>query len=114
MTLIMGGHYWKGQKLRDEQEVLAAARETLEIQLGIPKELETLVHKVTVQRDCIPQYKVGHQEWVGRVQKQVKEVYGGRLMMAGGAYNGLGIGTVGVSDCIRGAREVVSTLMGPV
>ncbi|MCS7312435.1 MAG: protoporphyrinogen oxidase [Acidobacteria bacterium] len=58
-------------------------------------------HRVWVQRwtDGLPQYTVGHLKWVETVEQAIARYPG--LHVAGAGYRG-----VGLSDCIRQARQV--------
>ena len=60
----------------------------------------------TYQRNCIPQYHVGHVDLVERIHKTVAQMYGNRLVLAGAAYHG-----VGVNDCVLDAYKAVDRLV---
>jgi oxygen-dependent protoporphyrinogen oxidase len=52
----------------------------------------------------MPQYHVGHQERIGRIEAQVVELPG--LALAGSAYHG-----VGISDCVRTGEETAEKIV---
>lgn len=100
VTVMLGGHWWDGwPALPDEKEGLAMARSVLERQLGIKEEPEAW--QVNLQRDCIPQYTVGHEQKLKDAHNAIWRQYKGRLRVAGNWMSG-----VGVNDCLRSAYEV--------
>lgn len=80
------------------------AKTVLGRHLGISEEPKAV--RVGLQRECIPQYTVGHYERMGDVHRMLKEGFGGRLLVAGNSYTG-----VGLNDCVRAALEVAVALM---
>jgi protoporphyrinogen oxidase len=104
VTVMLGGHWWDGwTAFPSEEEGLLIARSLLERHLKITE--RPVAWNVALQRDCIPQYTVGHHM---RMQKALWELSGETwkgLSVAGASYNG-----VGVNDCIRGARDVAKSL----
>ena len=100
LTVMLGGHNWDGwPAYPDETEGLAMAKAVVERHLGIKEEPE--VYSVNLQRDCIPQYTVGHEERLKSAHINIEREYKGRLRVAGNWMWG-----VGVNDCIRSAWEV--------
>ena len=75
------------------------AKTVLGRHLGIMEEPKAV--RVGLQKECIPQYTVGHYERMGAVHKLLKEGFGGRLRVAGNSYTG-----VGLNDCVRAAMDV--------
>ena len=61
---------------------------------------------VTLQKDCIPQYMVGHCDRMSQLHQDLVKEYNGRWRVAGSSYCG-----VGVNDCIRSAYETVRDLV---
>jgi protoporphyrinogen/coproporphyrinogen III oxidase len=104
ITVMLGGHWWDGwPSYPNNDDGIAMAKNLLARHLGIKE--EPAASHVTLQRDCIPQYTVGHHM---RMQKANWELGGDAwrgLSVAGAAFNG-----VGVNDCVRGARDVVKAL----
>jgi hypothetical protein len=80
------------------------ARSVLERHLGIKE--EPLATNVALQRECIPQYTVGHDARLKAAHEELARNFGGRLAVAGSSYTG-----VGLNDCVLAAREVVDRLV---
>ncbi|KAL8758998.1 MAG: hypothetical protein Q9199_001086 [Rusavskia elegans] len=104
VTVMLGGHWWDGWiAYPDEEQGARMAKAILQRHLGVSEEPQA-VH-VGLQRDCIPQYTVGHHSRMAQAHEALKR-FNGRLRVAGNSYNG-----VGLNDCIRSAREVVMGLV---
>lgn len=107
LTIMMGGYWFKsafGGESPSKELLLQTAVEEVRASLGVvvaPKE-----HCVSVLRDCIPQYVVGHAATVKCLRRLLRGEQGGRrgvaLALAGNAYDG-----VGVNDAILSARSAV-------
>ncbi len=105
VTVMLGGHWWDGwTAYPDEEEGASMAKAILQRQLGISEEPRAT--RVSLQRDCIPQYSVGHQKNMEDASRQLKRMFQGRLRVAGNSYTG-----VGLNDCVRAARDVVQGLV---
>ncbi|KAE8449369.1 hypothetical protein EG329_008270 [Mollisiaceae sp. DMI_Dod_QoI] len=101
VTVMMGGHWWDGfDAYPDEEEGSAMAQSILKRHLKIDTP-PTLV-RVSLQKDCIPQYTVGHHSRMESGHEELKDVFKGKLAVAGNSYTG-----VGLNDCVRAARDVV-------
>ncbi|KAF2213746.1 hypothetical protein CERZMDRAFT_39157 [Cercospora zeae-maydis SCOH1-5] len=101
LTVMLGGHWWDGwPALPNEQEGVALARSVLERHLGIKEEPEAW--QVNLEKDCIPQYTVGHEQRLKDAHNNIWRQYKGRLRVAGNWMSG-----PGVNDCLRSAYEVV-------
>lgn len=106
LTVMLGGHWWSDFQPGDypsEDDGVRMAQDVLRQHLGISD--EPVLCKATLQRNCIPQYGVGHEEQMGRLTNELL-AFGGRLRLAGISYTG-----VGLNDCVRAAREVVDGLV---
>ncbi|KAK5114462.1 hypothetical protein LTR62_002397 [Meristemomyces frigidus] len=104
LTVMLGGHWWnEWPSFPDEKEGLAMAKSVLQRHLNITEEPEAWA--VNLQRDCIPQYNVGHEERLKTAHSNVRREYKGRLRVAGSWMSG-----VGVNDCLRSAWDVVQGL----
>ena len=104
LTVMLGGHNWDGwPAFPDEQEGLALAKAVLERHLGITEEPE--VFRVNLQKDCIPQYTVGHEKRLKTAHVNLQRDYKGKLRVIGNWMWG-----VGVNDCLRSAWEVVRNI----
>ncbi|KAF7190952.1 Protoporphyrinogen oxidase [Pseudocercospora fuligena] len=104
LTVMFGGHWWDGwPAYPDEKEALSMARSVLERHLGIKEEPEAW--QVNLQKDCIPQYHVGHEQKLKDAHNTIWREYKGRLRVAGNWMSG-----VGVNDCLRSAYEVANNI----
>lgn len=104
VTVMLGGHWWDEWKAYPDEEMGASmAKDVLKRHLGISEEPQAI--RVGLQKDCIPQYVVGHH-WRMEEGHEALEEYGGRLRVAGSSYTG-----VGLNDCVRAARNVVMGLV---
>lgn len=120
LTVMLGGHHWDTRPGRSPAEggayrqpwptadqAVEMARETLRLHLGVLE--PPLVTNVALNRDCIPQYTVGHDARLAAIRAALRREggrFGGRLRLAGPSYKG-----VGLHDCIRSAREAVTGLV---
>lgn len=123
LTVMLGGHYWDacpggsaaeggvdrraGPCYPTADQAVEMARETLRLHLGVFE--PPLATNVALNRDCIPQYTVGHDARLADIRAALRREggrFGGRLRLAGPSYKG-----VGLHDCIRSAREAVSGLV---
>lgn len=100
LTVMLGGHWWDGwTDYPSPEDGIQMARNLLERHLNI--KAEPLVARATLQKDCIPQYEVGH---VDRVLSYAKKLgsFKGRLKVTGNWISG-----VGVNDSILASFELV-------
>ncbi|KAF3906561.1 hypothetical protein ABW20_dc0107921 [Dactylellina cionopaga] len=99
LTVMLGGHWWDGNSsFPSEEDGVLMAREVLQHHLGITEApAETMA---TLQRDCIPQYAVGHAGRLRQVHENLMDKMGGKLVLAGNSYGG-----VGLNDCVRSGRD---------
>jgi len=104
LTVMLGGHYWNDWPVfPTEEEGLAMAKSLLSRHLGITE--EPAAHMVNIQKDCIPQYTVGHEQRLKDVHAKLIDTYGGKFRVAGNWARG-----VGVNDCLRSAWDVAREL----
>ena len=105
LTVMFGGHWWNNlADLPDERQGAQMAQSLLQRHLGvtdIPK-----ATKVTLQKECIPQYTVGHCERMWNTHHELKRISGGRFRVAGSNYGG-----VSVNDCVRSAYETARGIL---
>ena len=105
VTVMLGGHWWDGwEAYPDEEEGAMLAKTILARHLGIVQEPQSV--NVGLQKDCIPQYTVGHHSRMTQAGAAL-QMFEGRLRVAGSSYTG-----VGLNDCVRAARDVVMGLVG--
>lgn len=101
ITVMLGGHWWDGRDDHpDEMQGARMAKAVLKRHLAIGE--DPRVVKVTLQKDCIPQYHVGHHQRMIDISNDLKRNFKGRLRVVGSSYTG-----VGVNDCIRAAKNLV-------
>ncbi|QSZ33754.1 hypothetical protein DSL72_005325 [Monilinia vaccinii-corymbosi] len=104
VTVMLGGHWWDGfETYPDEEEGVSMAKSVLKRHLNIDQEPE-MVH-ASLQKDCIPQYTVGHEQRLEQAHYELLSAYKGRLAVAGNSYTG-----VGVNDCVKAAKLVASNV----
>ena len=106
VTVMLGGHWWDGNSsFPSEEEGLLMAKEVLQHHLGITEQpVETMA---SLHMDCIPQYGVGHAGRLRQVHEDLMDKMGGRLVVAGNSYGG-----VGLNDCVRSARDAAFGVAG--
>ncbi|RPB26191.1 Protoporphyrinogen oxidase [Terfezia boudieri ATCC MYA-4762] len=105
LTVMMGGHYWKGRTTYpNDGEALQNARNLIKRHLGIV-DFPALM-QVSTQVNAIPQYTVGHHDRMAFGHELLRMYFNGRLAVAGSSYSG-----VGINDCTRSAYEVVRDLL---
>lgn len=101
LTVMMGGYWFESlfgnnpplESLLDV--AMKEVKETLKISI------KPVRHKVSILKDCIPQYNVGHFERVHNSRKLIHDLKL-PLTLAGNSYDG-----VGVNDAIMSARKAV-------
>lgn len=104
VTVMLGGHWWDDwPAYPDEDEGAKMAKAVLKRHLGI--DMEPTVIRVGLQKDCIPQYTVGHIERMVQTSSLL-ERFEGRLRVAGSSYKG-----VGLNDCVRAASDLAQGLV---
>ncbi|KAI0834314.1 Protoporphyrinogen oxidase [Hypoxylon sp. FL0890] len=106
ITVVLGGHWWDGRSvasLPTEAEGVRMARQLLQRHLGITE--DPIASVVTLRRDAIPQYEVGHCKKMARFHGLLLERFAGRLRVAGASYRG-----IGVHDCVFSALNVIEGL----
>ncbi|TPX42542.1 protoporphyrinogen oxidase [Synchytrium endobioticum] len=109
LTVMIGGHLFdKSSKEYSDEQLVDVALDGLKRHLGIEKKPEVVVSET--QRQCIPQYLVGHDERVQGLRAVVEREWGrGRIVLSGAGLNGVG---VGINDCIKSARDVAVKVFG--
>ncbi len=85
----------------NEQDLLALAREELQLTLGI--RAEPLMSRVFMWEKAMPQYNVGHPELLRRIDAALDQHPD--LALAGNGYRGIGI-----PDCIRSGEMAAERL----
>lgn len=104
LTVMMGGHWWDGwDTYPDEDQGAFMAKAVLARHLGITKEPQMV--RVALQKECIPQYTVGHTARMSKAHQSLLDHFHGRLKVAGNSYTG-----VGLNDCVRAAHTISNSL----
>lgn len=99
-TVMLGGHWWDSfSEYPDEAEGVAMAKALLKRHLKI--EEEPIAVHVGLQRQCIPQYTVGHDARMKNAHGELIQSFKGKLAVAGSSFTG-----VGINDCVRAARDI--------
>ncbi len=109
VTCMLGGYLFE-DVLGDpdtvsKESILALARQALKDQLKL--DAEPIDYKVSIHKNCIPQYVVGHDEKIDSITElienhaQLKD----KLSLVGASYNG-----VGINDCILSAYATTQCL----
>lgn len=107
LTCMIGGKWFKDvlgdpNKVTDEQILNIAIEET---RRNLQINVLPVRHKVTVQRNCIPQYVVGHYKKLEAAENTIKE-NNICLSLIGSSYRG-----AGVPDCIYNSRLAVEDFL---
>ncbi|KAK0526914.1 hypothetical protein OC842_005035 [Tilletia horrida] len=128
LTVMLGGHWFDKARQQqqsgtasasafpDEADLRARALRSLRTHLGLPNEV--LTHPdtrviVRLQRDCIPQYVVGHVQRMKAIHHTLLSSsagagasdLAGKLVLAGASYTG-----VSVNDCVAGGDRVARAI----
>lgn len=110
ITTMMGGSDWKDAFGKtpidqlDPQVAHDAGRKVMSVFLNIHQQpTHSMVH---LQKQCIPQYLVGHEARMRELHHAVKEKYGHLMSLTGASYMG-----VSVPDCIKNSRMLVEELL---
>ena len=110
LTVMMGGHLFQSKfgdaQTCSHQSLLDVAVKTVQMHLGVSPDLLIDSH-VSIHRDCIPQYLVGHEERLSEMKEVMKRDFDGRVLLAGSSYMG-----VGVNDCVLSAINASDAICG--
>ena len=104
---MLGGHLFQDQfgkpEDADKDYIKSVAIDTLRDVLDI--RVEPRKFHVSIHRDCIPQYHVGHSELVGSLRNYVMQ-HSLPLNFIGSWYDG-----VGLNDCIHYSQRSVDDII---
>ncbi|XP_078664553.1 protoporphyrinogen oxidase-like [Branchiostoma floridae x Branchiostoma belcheri] len=107
LTVMMGGSWFQEQfgdpDKVETSDLLEVAIETVRRHLNITG--SPLRSFTTVQKDCIPQYTLGHTDRLEQMESYIAEKRL-PLSLVGCSYRG-----VGVNDCVLSARKAVTDLL---
>ena len=106
LTVMLGGHWYNAlDEVPDEATALEHAKSLVKRHLGIT--VEPSASLVTQQKDCIPQYTVGHVSRLKAAHNELLRRFGGRLKVTGSSYGG-----VGLNDCVVAGIEIAGYAAG--
>ncbi|XP_058865404.1 protoporphyrinogen oxidase-like isoform X2 [Acipenser ruthenus] len=108
LTVMMGGA-WFSEVFGDPEEVreellLQTAAQAVRTHLGV--DAEPIWSNVSLQKDCIPQYTVGHWERIDKIRQYLGQ-HSLPLSLVGSSYQG-----VSVNDVIFSSKRAVERLLG--
>ncbi|CAG8549552.1 4864_t:CDS:2 [Ambispora gerdemannii] len=110
LTVMMGGHYYNDNNIDmgniSDEEILSQAQDLVQNHLNITA---APIHAlVRLQKNCIPQYYVGHYGRMKQLHEAIKSNgrYAGKLSVTGASYWGMS-----VNDCVLNARKLVENLL---
>lgn len=113
LTVMMGGHHWSDlpadflpDAYTSDTAAIQAAKETVQIQLGIPQEAWS-VSSTKLCVDCIPQHLPGHISLMASAHNELLQNFKGKLAVCGGSYT-----APGVPGSLRAARDVAAQTAG--
>jgi oxygen-dependent protoporphyrinogen oxidase len=96
LTVMLGGAHHPQVSQWTNRECLAFAQSALSRHLGINAMPDAI--SVSIAHQAIPQFEVGHGQWVANYKKQYESA---RFKFLGSAFSG-----VAVNDCIAYAKEL--------
>jgi oxygen-dependent protoporphyrinogen oxidase len=102
LRAFIGGSLQPELLEQDNSTMENNVRDELSRLLGVTA--EPLISRVWRHPDSMPQYNVGHQARIERIEMQLAKLPG--LALAGSAYHG-----VGISDCVRTGEEAAEKLL---
>lgn len=98
LTVMMGGHYWNDMTPPSKDQLTQQALDTLRLHGLVPGNIEPVATHAQLQKDCIPQYAVGHVQRMKELHHQLQQKFDSRLAVVGSSYSG-----VGINDCVLGS-----------
>lgn len=101
LSVLLGGHQYAKDEMPDKPTLVHQAVDTVARHLGVEsKPTLGIAHQ---QKDCIPQYGVGH---VDRMRELHTALEGKSVSLIGASYDG-----VGVNDCIWSGLQTADKLV---
>lgn len=97
LTVMIGGSHMSNFLDYEESDFYKMACDAMQAHLNI--QVKPDVYHVHIARHAIPQYRVGHQEMVQRIKKQIEGI-SPQIQILGSSYSG-----VSVNDCIAEAKK---------
>ncbi len=99
---FVGGAHAEHLAEQDDESIAQSAREELRAMMGIAA--EPVVTRVYRWPKANPQYAVGHEERIAKIDSMAEQHAG--LFLVGGAYHG-----VGIPDCIADGKRVADLIV---
>ena len=65
-----------------------------------------MLWNVSIQRECIPQYRVGHLDRMRELHHSIRNMYGGRLSVGGASYLGVSVNDIVLNSRMLAGRVV--------
>ncbi|KAG9326651.1 hypothetical protein KVV02_006162 [Mortierella alpina] len=122
LTAMIGGHMFEDVVARQEDSTTRSSTEPTvpskdlesffkqtaidSVKKHLQMNAEPEMVKVHINRECIPQYLVGHLQRMQSLDQALRRDYDGLLAVTGAGYLG-----VSVNDCIKNAREVAEDVV---
>ena len=105
LRVLMGGHNWRDRRsLPSDDELLATAVSVVAKDLKIT--VEPTVSHVSLQRECIPQYEVGHWERTEKLNTYLDTTFGpDKFKIVGTGLDGVGV-NMGILSARKAARSI--------
>ena len=104
LTVMLGGAHKPRLCFESEDQIYERAVKAVRKHLNISEHPDA--YHVSIARDAIPQYEVGHQAKVSGIIEELQRCFP-RLTSIGNSYHG-----VSINDCIAHARQVVKEPLG--
>lgn len=99
LTVMLGGMHYSEIENLSKGEIKEKAFRALRKHMGVIQEPEAF--HVTLAKHAIPQYIVGHEARIRRIEKRLDKASNSRIVLLGNALRG-----VSVNDCISEAKKV--------
>ena len=99
LTVMLGGVNQPEIETMSKEEIVHRARDAIARHLGISRPPDAL--RVTIARQAIPQYGVGHHLRLRAIEETLSQFSDGRIFLTGSSWYG-----VAVNDCIAHAKTI--------
>lgn len=91
LTAMLGGHFLQDgstDSIPSKSLIIRAVKHALQDHLDIDENDLNKAHwEVTVAKDCLPQFKVGYDEWLKRVEERFAQLYKDEVSLGGMAFS---------------------------
>lgn len=103
LTAMIGGIHRPEMENASENTLKEIAKEAIALHLGIYAKPDAIL--VSLARQAIPQYEVGHHAKLLNIEKKLQHTFSSCISLVGSAWRG-----VAVNDCIADAKKIVESL----